>query len=70
MFRHRRVGGIGEAELLETERSLPLGLGAGRHGGEEALDEELLDLGALQLALERAADDLAASTEHCHGSRR
>ena len=40
-----RVGGVGQAELLQADRALPLRLGVARAVREEAVDQHLLDLG-------------------------
>ena len=64
MLGHRRIGRIGQTDFLQADGPLHARLLLAAAFGEKSFDQHLLDVGLEQLALDRAADDLAAAAEH------
>src|SRR5205807_7843107 len=63
-----RIRRVRQTQLLKANRLLPPGLGVGGALREKALFQNPLQLAARELALERAADDLAAASKHRYRS--
>src|ERR1700722_14532011 len=66
MFGDRGVGRVRQAQFLEADGTLLLRRSVWRTVRQEAFQQHLLDVGPRQLALEGAADDLAAAAQLCH----
>ena len=66
----RRVGRVGQAELLQAGAALRLRAVVERAAREEAVDQRRLDVGARELGAQRAADELAAAAEDGDRQRR
>jgi hypothetical protein len=68
--RDRRIGRVGEAELLDARADVFLRCSIGAHRREEAVQHQLFDLLARELVAQRAADQLRAAARDGEGPRR
>ncbi len=57
----RGIRGVREAEFLEPDAARPLGAGVGRHDGEEAIHQHLLEVPPAQFRADRSTDQLRSA---------